>query len=106
MGKAFSTTKALSGTATALGTVGCNYADRAVVVISGLTSETIAVTATVAGAVVTAALRPVNLNTGATEATDSNLSNGSFLFDNLCYNDLIFTKSSTSDTATVTVRTA
>jgi hypothetical protein len=99
-------TDTLTGTAAALGSVGTRWADRAVARITGLTSETISVTGSIAGAVVTEALRPINLATGITEATDSLLSNGTFLFDNLCYDTLIFTKSSTSDPAVVTVRTA
>lgn len=99
-------TDQLTGTAAALGSVGVRQATYAVVRITGLTSETIQVTGLMMGAVVTEALRPINLTTGAVEATDSALSNGTFLFDKLAYDSLIFTKSSTAETPVVTVRTA
>lgn len=101
-----STTQALSGTAAALGEVQVRGMKRAVVVISGLSAETIAVTGQVKDTVYTGDLRPIALTTGATETSDSNLANGSFLFDNLAYTTLKFTKSSTSETAVVTVSAA
>ena len=99
-------TDTLSGTAAAVGSVKTRWVDRAVVVVSGLTSETVAVTGLLSGSVYTADLRPINLTTGVVEASDSNLSNGSFLFDNLAYDELKFTKSAATETITITVRTA
>lgn len=96
----------LTGTAAALGVALTRNAKRAVVLISGLSSETISVTGHMGTTVYTGKLRPINLNTGAVEATDSDLSNGEFLFDNLAFGDLKFTKSAATEAATVTVNTA
>jgi hypothetical protein len=77
------------------------------IVISGLTTETIAVTGLVHLNVYTIStgMRPINLSTGATEATDSALSNGSFRFQQIGTQSLKFTKSGTSETVTITYLT-
>lgn len=92
----------LTGIATALGTVDVSRHSRAMVVISGLTSETISVTAKVDGIVASAALRPIDCATGALTAA-STLGNGTYLFTNLCAIALAFTKSAGVETATVIV---
>jgi len=92
----------ITGTAAALGKVTTDASvKRLIIVISGLTSETISVTGCVNAAVFTGKLRPINLNTGAVEATDSDLGNGEFLFDNLSYEEVKFTKSAATETAVV-----
>lgn len=100
----------LSSATAAVGRIpGISQVRSCIVVISGLTNETITVTGlmrTITGPteIVTAGLRPINLATGTTEATDSALGNGTFLFDGLDYEALIFTKSSTSETGIVDYR--
>lgn len=81
---------------------GLRWADKATVVISGLTGETVSVTGLLLGsAVYTAALRPIDLATGAVAAASA-LPNGSYAFRDLCLESLKFTKSSTSETPTIT----
>lgn len=83
--------------------LGLNWADRAVVVISGLTSETVAVTGKLLNsAVYTGNLRPIDLTTGATAAASA-LGNGSYEFKDLCFDSLKFTKSSTTEVPVITV---
>lgn len=81
---------------------GLRWADKATVVISGLTSETVSVTGLLLGSTVyTGKLRPIDLTTGAASAS-SDLGNGSYAFRDLCLESLKFTKSSTSETPTIT----
>lgn len=96
----------VTGTAAAiLSITGTSGVDTVCFVISGLTAETISVTGTVRASVVTAKLRPFNLNTGTLEATDSDLGNGSYMLLDCNFESLVFTKSSTSENATITYRT-
>ena len=83
---------------------GVSWADRAVFVISGLTSETVSVTGNLMGSsVYTGKLRPIDLTTGAAQASSSDLGNGSYELKDLALDSLKFTKSSTSETPTITV---
>jgi hypothetical protein len=102
---AFRSKGTLTGTAAALGSItGLSDAKRIVFNITGLTSETITVTGLVSGTIYTTnALRPIDLSTGTTKAA-STMGNGDFMFDNLVFEQLKFTKSSTSETAVVTYR--
>lgn len=94
--------------ASAQGTLkGYGNSERVVVVISGLTSETITITGELVGASVTTAvftgnLRPIDLTTGAA-ASSSTLGNGSYMISLMAFTALKFTKSSTVETPTITV---
>ena len=94
-----------SGTVAALGTTGViSSYSKGTLVISGLTSETINVTALIGSAqtLETAALRLYDANTGALAAAAA-LGNGTYKFSDLVAHKLKFTKSATSETAVVTL---
>lgn len=74
------------------------------IVISGLTSETVSITGLIGPNqdVETAALRPVDANTGAVAAASA-LGNGTYQFTDLAVHQMKFTKSAASETVTITV---
>lgn len=98
----------LTGTAAALGTVsGLRNAKRVIFKIVTSGTETVSVTGlinTVTSVSTGSKIRAYNLNTGALAAS-SDMDDGDYLIDNLCFDSLTFTGSSTSDTKTVTYRT-
>lgn len=79
---------------------GTGQAARIAFVISGLAAETVSVTGIVHADVATAALRPIDLATGAVAAASA-LSNGSYLLKDLSYEAIVFTKSGAADNATI-----
>lgn len=95
---------AFSGTAAAMGTTGVVSAySRGSFVISGLTGETISVTGLVGAALVaTAAMRVIDLATGALTAASA-LGNGSYKLVDFAVRKLVFTKSAAVENATVTL---
>lgn len=94
----------VTGTATALGTTGVvSPYSRGTFVISGLATETINLTALIgAGLVETAAIRVIDLATGAVTAASA-LGNGSYKIADIAARKLKFTKSAGVDNATVTL---
>lgn len=84
---------------------GIDWTDRIVVVISGLTSETVSVTGRLNGTTVyTSSIEPIDLKTGVpSTASSALLGNGSFLFKDWALDSIKFTKSSTSETPVITV---
>jgi len=94
-----------TGTVAALGTTSVitNYS-KGTFVISGLTGETISVTGLIGAAMTleTAAIRVIDLNTGAVAAA-SVLGNGSYKLVDLAAHKLKFTKSAAVENATVTL---
>lgn len=103
-GAAFRSTTTLSGTAAALGSVNCRHADRAIVILTVGGAETVDVRGNIDAVQSSATgLRPINMETGAVEATDSELASGTYMFDNLGFDSLTFTKSAGVESATVTV---
>lgn len=90
-----------SGTGLALGVVTVPECSIVAVDISGLTSNTVAITASTDGVNYnTAKIRPINVNTGAL-ASSSDLGNGLYTFDARPFSSLSFATSSTSETVTV-----
>lgn len=91
----------VNGTPAQTGTI-TSYS-KATFVISGLTAQTVSVTGFIGSAqtLETAAIRPIDLNTGAL-ATASTLGNGSYTIANLCVHKLKFTVSG-AETPTVTL---
>lgn len=95
----------MSGTATAVGELPSTGAVASIVfVISGLATETIAVTARVRTTIYTAAMRPMNLATGALAAASA-LGNGEYQFINCNFDSLKFTKSAGVDPVVISYRT-
>ena len=96
------------GTASALGSVvGCQRYNRMAFSIVGLSTETVGVnisydydSATGTGTWEAAALRPIDLATGAVTASSA-LGNGSYLLVNTPWRAIRFVKSATTDNATV-----
>lgn len=94
-----------TGTAAAVGELPSTSEMSSIVfVISGLAAETVSVTARVRTTVYTAAMRPMNLATGALAAASA-LTNGEYQFVNCNFDSIKFTKSSTSDTVVISWRT-
>lgn len=93
-----------TSTAAAVGEVpGTSAVASIVFVISGLGAETIALTGRIRTTTYTAALRPINLNTGAVAAASA-LTNGEYQLINCNFEALKFTKSATSDNVTISYR--
>lgn len=94
----------LTGTAAALGSAtSLGNAKRIVFKIVTSGTETVSVTGLISGTTYTDKLRAINLNTGAVHST-ADMDDGSYMIDNLAFEQLKFTGSSTSDTKTVTYR--
>lgn len=93
-----------TGTPAATGNLNADGASLISFKISGLTSETIALTGSFdqANTIYSAAMKPIDLATGAVAASAA-LPNGSYVLTNVAFNNIKFTKSSTSETAVVTV---
>ena len=97
-----------SGTASAVGIVGnCQRYNRMAFSLSTLTTETVSITVSFdydigsgTGTFEAAAVRPIDLATGALTAS-SNLANGTYLLVNTPWRAVKFTKSSTVDTVVV-----
>ena len=94
-------------TVTALGIVtGCQRYNRMAFTITGLTTETISVNVSFdydpsgAGTWSAAAVRPIDMATGALTAA-STLTNGTFLLVNTPWRAIRFVKTATTDSATV-----
>lgn len=99
-------TQTATGTAaTAQGELtGIDWARNAVVSISGLTSETIGIDyGVVAASIFSAAIKPIDVTTGVA-ASSAALPNGVYVLNIAAFTSLKFTKSSTSETPTITVR--
>ena len=91
----------LTGTAAALGTVIIPECSWIAFDVSGLSSETISITASVDGTNYnTAKCRPISMATGAVPAS-SDLVNGLYVLDCRPFYSVKLTKSATSDTAVV-----
>ncbi len=90
-----------TGTAADVGTVDARTMSEFAFSVTGLTGETVSVTASFDGSTFdTNKLRPINLNTGAVHSS-SDLANGIYFFNVQPLGYLKFTKSSTSETITV-----
>lgn len=95
----------LTGTAAALGSVtNLGQAKRIIFKIVTSGTETVSVTGLLDGTTYTGSkLRAINLNTGAVHSS-ADMDDGDYLIDNLAFDQLKFTGSSTSDTKTVVYR--
>lgn len=82
---------------------GIDWVNSVVVVITGLSTETVSVTGLVSGtSVYSGKIRPIDLTTGAAAAS-SDLPNGSYLFKDWVLSTMKFTKSSTTDVPVISV---